>query len=162
MQLFKRWFGSVKLFYMKWCVFLIHPRRLARNRRPFRSVAFNRKKNLQLLPLKRSILLLPSPIWCSLLSQKNSVERLKVSYRLVRERLFIPTWWLCQVLHACAHNPTGVDPNEEQWQQIAEVCIAKNFFVIMDAAYLGFGNVIWCFFFQFDMLSFSSVEFVGA
>eukprot|EP00041_Stephanoeca_diplocostata_P023332 m.571265 g.571265 ORF g.571265 m.571265 type:complete len:413 (+) comp22266_c0_seq6:586-1824(+) len=46
----------------------------------------------------------------------------------------------CVVLHACAHNPTGVDPNEEQWQQIAEVCIAKNFFVIMDAAYLGFAS----------------------
>lgn len=25
------------------------------------------------------------------------------------------------VLHACAHNPTGTDPTQEQWQQIAEV-----------------------------------------
>lgn len=25
------------------------------------------------------------------------------------------------VLHACAHNPTGVDPSREQWKEIAEV-----------------------------------------
>ena len=23
------------------------------------------------------------------------------------------------VLHACAHNPTGVDPTQDQWKQIA-------------------------------------------
>lgn len=30
------------------------------------------------------------------------------------------------ILHACAHNPTGCDPTQEQWKQIAdvmEVCI---------------------------------------
>lgn len=26
------------------------------------------------------------------------------------------------VLHACAHNPTGVDPSPEQWARIADVC----------------------------------------
>lgn len=25
------------------------------------------------------------------------------------------------LLHACAHNPTGVDPTKEQWKEIAEV-----------------------------------------
>lgn len=25
------------------------------------------------------------------------------------------------VLHACAHNPTGVDPTQEQWKEIAAV-----------------------------------------
>lgn len=25
------------------------------------------------------------------------------------------------LLHACAHNPTGVDPTEEQWSEIARV-----------------------------------------
>lgn len=31
------------------------------------------------------------------------------------------------ILHACAHNPTGCDPTQEQWKQIAdviEVCIS--------------------------------------
>ena len=26
------------------------------------------------------------------------------------------------MLQACAHNPTGVDPTEEQWREIAQVC----------------------------------------
>lgn len=25
------------------------------------------------------------------------------------------------VLHACAHNPTGVDPRPEQWKEMADV-----------------------------------------
>lgn len=25
------------------------------------------------------------------------------------------------VLHACAHNPTGVDPRPEQWKEIADI-----------------------------------------
>lgn len=25
------------------------------------------------------------------------------------------------ILHACAHNPTGTDPTQEQWKQIAAV-----------------------------------------
>lgn len=25
------------------------------------------------------------------------------------------------LLHACAHNPTGVDPSQEQWKKIAEI-----------------------------------------
>jgi len=25
------------------------------------------------------------------------------------------------LLHACAHNPTGVDPSKEQWKKIAEI-----------------------------------------
>lgn len=25
------------------------------------------------------------------------------------------------ILHACAHNPTGCDPTQEQWQLIADV-----------------------------------------
>jgi aspartate aminotransferase len=29
------------------------------------------------------------------------------------------------LLHACAHNPTGVDPSIEQWQKIAQVIHAS-------------------------------------
>eukprot|EP01026_Neomeris_dumetosa_P061902 TRINITY_DN584_c0_g1_i5.p2 TRINITY_DN584_c0_g1~~TRINITY_DN584_c0_g1_i5.p2 ORF type:complete len:242 (-),score=40.82 TRINITY_DN584_c0_g1_i5:945-1670(-) len=29
------------------------------------------------------------------------------------------------VLHACAHNPTGVDPTKEQWEEIAALCQEK-------------------------------------
>jgi len=29
------------------------------------------------------------------------------------------------LLHVCAHNPTGVDPTEDQWKKIAKVCKEK-------------------------------------
>jgi aspartate aminotransferase len=44
------------------------------------------------------------------------------------------------ILHACAHNPTGVDPTKEQWTQIAEVCKSRNLFVFFDCAYQGFAS----------------------
>ncbi|KPM41834.1 Aspartate aminotransferase, cytoplasmic [Neonectria ditissima] len=44
------------------------------------------------------------------------------------------------VLHACAHNPTGCDPSQEQWKKIATIIKAKNIFPIFDSAYLGFNS----------------------
>lgn len=44
------------------------------------------------------------------------------------------------VLHACAHNPTGVDPTPEQWKRIAEVIRAKAHFPFFDTAYQGFAS----------------------
>ena len=40
------------------------------------------------------------------------------------------------VLHACAHNPTGVDPSVDQWKEIGEICKAKGFTVVFDSAYI--------------------------
>jgi len=44
------------------------------------------------------------------------------------------------LLHACAHNPTGMDPTHEQWQQICEVVKRKNLFPFFDIAYQGFAS----------------------
>lgn len=44
------------------------------------------------------------------------------------------------LLHACAHNPTGVDPTREQWQRIADVVQKKNHFPFFDCAYQGFAS----------------------
>lgn len=44
------------------------------------------------------------------------------------------------LLHACCHNPSGMDPNNEQWQQIAEVAKETGFTPIIDMAYQGFGH----------------------
>lgn len=44
------------------------------------------------------------------------------------------------LLHACAHNPTGVDPNQEQWKQIAAIMKEKNHFPFFDCAYQGFAS----------------------
>ncbi|MBB5216971.1 aromatic amino acid transaminase [Parapusillimonas granuli] len=44
------------------------------------------------------------------------------------------------VLHACCHNPTGVDPSLEQWARIADVIKARNLVPFLDIAYQGFGE----------------------
>ena len=44
------------------------------------------------------------------------------------------------LLHACAHNPTGIDPTKEQWKQIADLCERKHLFPFFDSAYQGFAS----------------------
>lgn len=44
------------------------------------------------------------------------------------------------ILHACAHNPTGIDPTQEQWRQIAQVVKRKKLFAFFDCAYQGFAT----------------------
>lgn len=44
------------------------------------------------------------------------------------------------LLHACAHNPTGVDPTQEQWKKIAEVMKERSLFPFFDTAYQGFAS----------------------
>ncbi|GMK59192.1 hypothetical protein CspeluHIS016_0702070 [Cutaneotrichosporon spelunceum] len=44
------------------------------------------------------------------------------------------------LLHACAHNPTGVDPTQEQWKQLSDIVKAKKHFAFFDMAYQGFAS----------------------
>jgi len=44
------------------------------------------------------------------------------------------------LIHACAHNPTGVDPTEEQWRQIADLFQEKSLVPLMDSAYQGYAS----------------------
>ncbi|CED82622.1 aspartate aminotransferase [Phaffia rhodozyma] len=44
------------------------------------------------------------------------------------------------LVHACAHNPTGVDPTAEQWEELVEVILAKKHFIFLDSAYQGFAS----------------------
>ncbi|KAL9128306.1 MAG: hypothetical protein Q9217_002984 [Psora testacea] len=44
------------------------------------------------------------------------------------------------LLHACAHNPTGIDPTEEQWRQISDVIKERNHYPFFDMAYQGFAS----------------------
>ncbi|HEY0294480.1 MAG TPA: amino acid aminotransferase [Bordetella sp.] len=43
------------------------------------------------------------------------------------------------VLHACCHNPTGVDLDAAQWKQVAEIVKARDLVPFLDIAYQGFG-----------------------
>ncbi len=46
------------------------------------------------------------------------------------------------LLHACCHNPSGVDPTAEQWQRIADVLAQRGAVPLVDFAYQGFGDGI--------------------
>ena len=46
------------------------------------------------------------------------------------------------VLHACCHNPTGVDLSTAQWDEIAQTCKAAGLIPFIDMAYQGFGDGI--------------------
>lgn len=44
------------------------------------------------------------------------------------------------LLHACAHNPTGVDPTPEQWKELSAIVKAKKLLPFFDMAYQGFAS----------------------
>lgn len=44
------------------------------------------------------------------------------------------------LLHACAHNPTGVDPTTAQWKEISDIVKEKKLFPFFDMAYQGFAS----------------------
>ena len=46
------------------------------------------------------------------------------------------------LLHACCHNPTGIDPTPEQWEILAKFLAEKKLLPFIDFAYQGFGNGI--------------------
>lgn len=44
------------------------------------------------------------------------------------------------LLHACAHNPTGVDPTPAQWKKISDIIKERRLFPFFDMAYQGFAS----------------------
>ena len=46
------------------------------------------------------------------------------------------------VLHACCHNPTGVDLADDQWEQVLQVMVNRGHVPFLDFAYQGFGDGI--------------------
>jgi len=44
------------------------------------------------------------------------------------------------VLHACCHNPTGVDLTAEQWEGVIKVVKTRSLLPFLDIAYQGFGD----------------------
>jgi aspartate/tyrosine/aromatic aminotransferase len=44
------------------------------------------------------------------------------------------------LLHGCCHNPTGIDPTPEQWQQIADTVYEQGALPLLDFAYQGFAD----------------------
>lgn len=44
------------------------------------------------------------------------------------------------LLHACAHNPTGLDPTHEEWEKILTAIAANDHLPLFDSAYQGFAS----------------------
>ena len=44
------------------------------------------------------------------------------------------------LLHACCHNPSGMDLNAEQWSTVADLAVEVGFTPLVDIAYQGFGS----------------------
>ena len=46
------------------------------------------------------------------------------------------------LLHACCHNPSGLDPTEDEWRAITEVVVERQLVPFIDMAYQGFARNI--------------------
>ena len=44
------------------------------------------------------------------------------------------------LLHACCHNPSGLDPTEDEWRAIADVLVERELVPFIDMAYQGFAK----------------------
>ncbi|MDN3682510.1 amino acid aminotransferase [Vibrio tapetis subsp. quintayensis] len=44
------------------------------------------------------------------------------------------------LLHGCCHNPTGIDPTEDEWEVLAKLCADKGLIPLFDFAYQGFAK----------------------
>jgi aspartate aminotransferase len=44
------------------------------------------------------------------------------------------------LLHACCHNPSGMDLDQDQWREVAEIAKQVGFTPVIDMAYQGFGQ----------------------
>ncbi len=44
------------------------------------------------------------------------------------------------LLHACAHNPTGVDPTPAQWRALLALLASRRLLPFFDCAYQGFAT----------------------
>ena len=44
------------------------------------------------------------------------------------------------LLHACCHNPTGIDPTPDQWKQLTDAIGSRGILPLLDFAYQGFAD----------------------
>jgi aspartate aminotransferase len=79
----------------------------------------------------------PNPTWGNHIPimQNSGLEVRKYSYynvetsdldfeKMVKDVTDMPEG-SCILLHACAHNPTGMDPTMEQWKQLSDLIKAR-------------------------------------
>ncbi len=98
-------------------------------------------------------------VWCSNPTWPNhnsifetaGLETKAYPYLAVDRKSLDFTAWLDQLeregragdillLHACCHNPTGIDPSREQWSDVSELAAQRGMLPLIDFAYHGFGE----------------------
>nr|ODN88920.1 aspartate aminotransferase [Cryptococcus depauperatus CBS 7841] len=98
------------------------------------------------------VLYLPNPTWGNHVPLAESVgikveryryfdkktigldfEGMKADIQIAQEGSII-------LLHACAQNPTGIDPTQEQWKELSEIVKSKKHLPLFDMAYQGFAS----------------------
>lgn len=65
-------------------------------------------------------------------------ETKTVDFEAMREDLLALPENTLVILHACCHNPTGYDLEPSQWEEVIEICRARNLVPFLDMAYQGF------------------------
>ena len=65
-------------------------------------------------------------------------ETKTVDFEAMREDLLALPEKTLVILHACCHNPTGYDLEPSQWEEVIEICRARNLVPFLDMAYQGF------------------------
>ena len=66
------------------------------------------------------------------------------------------------LLHACCHNPSGVDLTNEQWERTAAIAKKNGWFPLVDFAYQGFGSGLAADRAGIEILRAAGVEFLIA
>ncbi|VDO99235.1 unnamed protein product [Soboliphyme baturini] len=82
-----------------------------------------------------------SPTWGNhkLLLQYTDFEKI-CTYRYWDYTFYVAPEKAVILFHGCAHNPTGMDLNHEQWKRICEIVKRKNLIAFFDLAYQGFAS----------------------
>ncbi|WP_300455871.1 amino acid aminotransferase [Accumulibacter sp.] len=66
------------------------------------------------------------------------------------------------VLHACCHNPTGADLDEQQWRAVVDAIAARELVAFIDMAYQGFADGIREDALALDLFAASGLQFLVA
>ncbi|KAK7484902.1 hypothetical protein BaRGS_00023822 [Batillaria attramentaria] len=67
-------------------------------------------------------------------------KELKVDFNGLVEDLKAAPEGAVIILHAVAHNPTGIDLTMSQWKEVADIMQKRKLFPLMDCAYQGFAS----------------------
>ncbi len=105
-----------------------------------------------LTKLKKTVIFIPDPSWLNHLPTFEQAHLRVETYPYINTGTCLLDYAsLCQaiqrmpsgspiLLHACCHNPTGVDPTFEQWKELSALIKKQGLLPVFDMAYQGFGE----------------------